>query len=111
MLGPDQPVVEVLHELGLRFDVTVAGDEVGLAKPHPEPYQRACAALGVAPGRAVVLEDSPAGIASGEAAGCAVLAVPSVAGVVVPPAPRRRVVRSLLEVDVADLERLVRTGA
>ena len=100
-----------LAQLDLRFDVTLAGDEVGLAKPHPEPYLRACAALGVAPERAVVLEDSPTGITSGEAAGCAVLAVPSVAGVVVAPAPRRRVVGSLLEVDVTDLERLVRTGA
>lgn len=99
-----------LAQLGLRFDATVAGDEVGLAKPHPEPYLRACAALGVEPRRAVVLEDSPAGILSGEAAGCAVVAVPSVVGVLVEPAPRRLVVASLADVDVADLDRLVRVG-
>ena len=96
-----------LDQLGLAFDVVVAGDEVGLAKPHPEPYLRACAALGVEPAAAVVLEDSPAGIASGEAAGCAVLAVPSVAGVVVEPAARRQVVPTLVGVTVEDLAALV----
>jgi HAD superfamily hydrolase (TIGR01509 family) len=98
-------------QLGLHFDAVVAGDEVGLAKPHPEPYLRACALLGVPPERAVVLEDSPSGIRSGEDAGCAVVAVPSVAGVTVEPGPRRRVVASLTEVDVAGLDRLVRVGA
>ena len=99
-----------LGQLGLAFDAVVAGDEVGLAKPHPEPYLRACALLGVDPARAVVLEDSPAGIRSGEAAGCAVLAVPGVAGVVVEPGPRRRVVASLVGIGVADLDRLARVG-
>lgn len=100
-----------LAQLDLSFDVVVAGDEVGLAKPHPEPYLRACALLGVPPERAVVLEDSPAGVRSGEAAGCAVVAVPSVTGVVVEPGPRRLVVTSLVGVDLPDLDRLVRTPA
>ncbi len=100
-----------LAQLDLSFDVVVAGDEVGLAKPHPEPYLRACALLGVPPERAVVLEDSPAGVRSGGAAGCAVVAVPSVAGVVVEPGPRRLVVTSLVGVDLPDLDRLVRTPA
>ena len=29
------------------FQVTVAGDEVRRGKPHPEPYEKACTALGV----------------------------------------------------------------
>ena len=83
------------HHLG-PFDVTLAGDEVLRAKPDPEPYLTAAARLGVDPTRCVVLEDSPSGVASGEAAGCAVVAVPSVAGVVFEPR-KRRLVRSSLE--------------
>ncbi len=77
------------------FDLSVAGDEVEHGKPHPEPYLTAAARLGVDPARCVVLEDSPSGVASGEAAGCAVVAVPSVAGVGFAPSARRLVVPSL----------------
>ena len=89
------------------FAVTVAGDEVVDGKPHPEPYLTAAAALGVDPARCVVLEDSPSGVASGEAAGCAVVAVPSVPGVSLDPAPRRLVATSLESVSVSDLRALV----
>ena len=88
------------------FALTLAGDEVVHAKPHPEPYLTAAARLGVDPARCVVLEDSPTGAASAHAAGCAVVAVPSVAGVVMTPEPRRLVVASLADVTVADLGRL-----
>ncbi len=84
-----------------RFAVTIAGDEVVRAKPDPEPYLRAAAALGVPPGECVVFEDSPAGVAAAEAAGCRVIAVPDV--VPIPPAPGRTVVGSLLEVSVATI--------
>lgn len=94
------------HGLG-PFDVTVAGDEVVHGKPHPEPYLLACDSLGVGPGHAVVLEDSPAGVMSGSAAGCAVVAVPSVSGVHFDPGPGRLVVRSLSEVTVETLRGLV----
>lgn len=93
------------------FAVTVAGDEVGDGKPHPEPYLTAAAALGVDPARCVVLEDSPSGVASGEAAGCAVVVVPSVPGVVLDPAPRRLVTPSLEQVGVRDLRTLVSRAA
>ena len=59
-----------------RFDVVVCGDEVDLAKPHPQPYLTAAALLGVRPQECVAVEDSPTGIASAAAAGCVVLAVP-----------------------------------
>jgi HAD superfamily hydrolase (TIGR01509 family) len=85
-LGPD------------RFDVTVSGDEVRHGKPHPEPYLTACAHLGVEPARVVVVEDALNGVRSAEAAGCRVVAVPSVAPI--PPAPRRRVAVSLADVTV-----------
>ncbi|WP_019853788.1 HAD family hydrolase [Actinopolyspora mortivallis] len=58
------------------FDATVCGDEVdGLNKPEPEPYLRACRALGVDPAECVAVEDSPTGVASAVAAGCTVLGV------------------------------------
>ena len=95
------------HGIG-PFPVTVAGDEVRQGKPHPEPYEAACARLGVDPRRCVVLEDSPAGVASGQAAGCAVVAVPSVAGVVIDEAPRRLVASSLEQVRLEQLRALVR---
>jgi HAD superfamily hydrolase (TIGR01509 family) len=97
------------HAPGL-FDVTVAGDEVARGKPDPEPYLTAAGMLGVPAPACVVLEDSPAGVASGEAAACAVVAVPAVAGVVMAPAPRRLVVRSLVDVTVDDLRALVAVG-
>lgn len=89
------------------FAMTLAGDEVAEGKPSPEPYLAACRRLGVSAQQSVVLEDSGAGVASGEAAGCAVVAVPSVAGVSFEPAPRRLVVPSLEQVDVTALRRLV----
>lgn len=96
----------VLDALGPdRFDVTVAGDEVGRTKPDPEPYLVAARLLGARPGDCVALEDSPNGVASAEAAGCVTVAVPSV--VPIQPAPGRTVVRSLHEVDLALLEALV----
>ena len=96
----------LLHGIG-PFDLTVTGDEVTHGKPHPEPYLTAAAALGVEPHDCVVLEDSAAGVLAGEAAGCAVVAVPSVAGVTILPAPRLLVRRTLLDVTVQDLQALV----
>ncbi|WP_420706537.1 hypothetical protein [Streptomyces sp. NRRL F-5727] len=48
---------------------------------------------------------TPIGVASAEAAGCAVLAVPSLTPI--PPARRRTVVRGLTDVDPSLLRRLV----
>jgi HAD superfamily hydrolase (TIGR01509 family) len=94
-----------LESLGAgRFDVTVAGDEVGRAKPDPEPYLTAAAALGAHPADCVVVEDSLAGALSGAAAGCPVLVVPNV--VAVPAAPGRTLAASLAEIGVADLAAL-----
>ena len=96
-----------LRTLGAgRFAFTLAGDEVVAAKPDPEPYLTAAAALRAHPHRCVVLEDSRAGIASALAAGAACVAVPELQAI--EPAPRLRVVGSLREVGVEDLEELVR---
>jgi beta-phosphoglucomutase-like phosphatase (HAD superfamily) len=59
------------------FAVTVAGDEVDHSKPHPDPYLKAAALLGVPIDKCVVIEDSPTGIASAISSGAFVVAVPS----------------------------------
>jgi sugar-phosphatase len=55
--------------------VAVCGEDVLLGKPHPEGYLRASTALGIPPAQCVVVEDAPAGIAAGRAAGCLVVAL------------------------------------
>ncbi|WP_320775243.1 HAD family phosphatase [Streptomyces sp. CRN 30] len=96
----------VLTSLGRQhFHLTVAGDEVERTKPHPDPYLLAAAGLGADPVRCAVIEDTATGIAAAEAAGCQVVAVPSVAPIA--PAARRTVVRSLEEVDLPFLHGLM----
>ena len=87
------------------FQVSVAGDEVSRGKPHPEPYERACTALGVSARHCVVLEDSETGCRAGNAAGAVVVAIPN--RVEVPKAPRRIHVRSLVDLDVAALAHIL----
>jgi len=88
------------------FDAVVTGDEVEHGKPHPEPYLRAAALLGVEPSACVVLEDSSTGAAAGLAAGCRVLAVPHV--VDIDPALDIMVLPSLAGLRPADLAAAVR---
>ncbi|KJK35987.1 hydrolase [Streptomyces variegatus] len=96
----------VLTSLGAHhFSLTVAGDEVPRTKPHPDPYLAAAAGLGVDPARCAVIEDTATGVAAAEAAGCHVVAVPSVAPI--SPALRRTVVTSLEEVDLTFLHGLM----
>jgi HAD superfamily hydrolase (TIGR01509 family) len=96
----------VLGALGPQhFALTVAGDEVARTKPYPDPYLLAAAGLGVDPVRCAVVEDTATGVAAAEAAGCLVVAVPSVAPIA--PAARRTVVTSLEVVDLAFLRGLM----
>jgi len=87
------------------FATSVAGDEVERGKPHPEPYERACAVLGVDPRTCVAFEDSETGARSANAAGALVVAVPN--RVPIPAAPRRVQVASLADVDLDGLARLL----
>ncbi|XHM66480.1 HAD family hydrolase [Streptomyces nigra] len=96
----------VLTTLGPQhFALTVAGDEVSRTKPHPDPYLLAAAGLGADPARCAVVEDTATGVAAAEAAGCQVVAVPSIAPIA--PAARRTVVPSLEQVDLAFLRGLM----
>ncbi|MDR5700577.1 HAD-IA family hydrolase [Agromyces aerolatus] len=56
-------------------EVLVAAEDVGAGKPDPEGYLNAAAALGVSPQRCLVVEDAPAGVDAGIAAGAWTLAV------------------------------------
>ncbi|TDE35161.1 HAD-IA family hydrolase [Actinomadura sp. 6K520] len=55
--------------------VVVTAEDVPDGKPDPSGYLRAAGHLGVPPARCVVIEDAPAGVAAGRAAGATVLAV------------------------------------
>jgi HAD superfamily hydrolase (TIGR01509 family) len=88
----------VLASTGFRFPVVVTGDDVAAHKPDPEPYLLAAKLLGADPARCVALEDSPSGVESAGAAGCLVVAVPSL--LPIEPAPGRIVVASLTGVNM-----------
>lgn len=88
------------------FDVIVAGDEVTLGKPNPEPYLTGAEQLGVDPAYCVVIEDSMTGTQAGTAAGMYVVAVPQ--WVSIPDAPRRLVVKSLEPLTPDSLRALLR---
>jgi HAD superfamily hydrolase (TIGR01509 family) len=94
----------VLAVTGMTFPVAVCGEDVTATKPDPEPYLLAAKLLDADPARCVVLEDSPNGVASAAAAGCRVLAVPSL--LPIPPAPGRVVLGSLRDVTLATLREL-----
>ncbi len=50
----DRPEVDAVMS---KFDVVVESSKVGIRKPEPEFYTRACEMLGVAPGECVFLDD------------------------------------------------------
>ncbi len=82
----------------------VTGEEVTAGKPDPAPYAAGAAALGLTADRCLVVEDAPAGIASGVAAGARTLALTTTVA---------RTELTLADVVVADLRavRVVSVGA
>lgn len=83
------------------FAAIVAGDDVTLGKPHPEPYLLAASRLGVDITRCIGVEDSPTGVVSVEASGARVIAVPYL--VHVPAAAGRSRFPSLARISDDDL--------
>jgi len=51
----------------------VTSSDVQHGKPHPEPYLKGAKLLGIPPADSLVLEDAPAGIVAGKAAGARVV--------------------------------------
>jgi len=57
------------------FQTVLSGDDVALAKPHPEIYTRAIGQLGLEPADCVIVEDAVAGVEAARAAGAAVIGI------------------------------------
>lgn len=79
--SPRRLIEAVLDAKAVRqyFQVVVSAQEVPRTKPAPDVFLRAAELLRVEPHRCVVFEDAVAGAQAGRAAGCEVIAVPSVA--------------------------------
>lgn len=92
----------VLATLGAhRFACSVTSGETPRGKPHPDPYLAAAAALGVPAEACLAVEDTPTGVAAALAAGCRVLAVPTVGGIAA--GPRTTLVTTLENTDLTAL--------
>jgi HAD superfamily hydrolase (TIGR01509 family) len=68
-----------LGRLGIldRFDCIRCRDDVPHAKPEPDLYLAVLDCLGVAPGEAFAIEDSPNGVTAAKAAGMKCVAIPN----------------------------------
>ncbi|MET8057772.1 HAD family hydrolase [Streptomyces microflavus] len=91
---------------GVDFAFTLSADDTVRTKPHPDPYRTAAERFAADPAACVAVEDSPDGTASADAAGCAVLVVPSLLPVA--PGRGRTFARSLEEVDLGVLSDCLR---
>lgn len=76
---PAADILDVVHRLGIadRFEQIVSSDVVARPKPAPDVYVHAAGLLGVEPGRCIVVEDTPTGLAAGRAAGMHCVAFPN----------------------------------
>jgi len=68
-----------LKHYGIAFDFIIGGNCVEKTKPHPEIFLKACDALNVDVGDALVLEDSPNGITAAYNAGIKCIMIPDLA--------------------------------
>jgi mannitol-1-/sugar-/sorbitol-6-phosphatase len=74
--GPRAAATERLRSAGLPSPaVLVCAEDVLHGKPSPDVYLLAAASLAVAPSECIVIEDAPAGIQAGRAAGMGVVAL------------------------------------
>ncbi|MDD4866611.1 MAG: HAD-IA family hydrolase [Mycobacterium sp.] len=74
--GPRSLMAARLAAAGLPAPgLLIGAEDVRAGKPNPESYLMAAAALGVEARQCLVVEDSPAGVGAGRAAGARVLAV------------------------------------
>jgi sugar-phosphatase len=74
-----RPLAEVrLRAVGLPIpEKIVTSSDVTHGKPHPEPYLKAAGKLGILPRDCIVVEDAPAGVLAGKAAGARVIGFPT----------------------------------
>nr|WP_321239878.1 sugar phosphatase [uncultured Tolumonas sp.] len=71
------PVARARHAAGelATPEIFITAELVARGKPNPDPYLLGAQRLGLKPEECVVVEDAPAGVLSGLAAGCKVIAV------------------------------------
>jgi len=93
-----------LERIGLRehFSHLACYRPGGRAKPAPDLYLEACAALGVDPRDALAVEDSPNGIAAAKAAGLRCIAVPHAITVQLDLSAADLIVPSLADISLSD---------
>ena len=60
-----------------KFNVIIYGETLRRGKPFPDSYQEACKRLSIKPDEALVVENSPLGIAAAKSAGCYCVAIAS----------------------------------
>lgn len=103
----DSWVPVLLEQLGMvgHFEHLSLYDGTCDAKPAPDLYLRACAALEVDPGQALAIEDSPNGVAAAKAAGLWCVAVPHAITRTLDLSAADLIVDSLEEIHLDELER------
>lgn len=95
--------------VGPYMQAIASGDDVTAGKPDPQVFLIAFERVGVSPRNGVVIEDAPAGIQAGVRAGAATLGVTTTQSAeTLQEAGADRVVDSLTDVTVEELEELVR---
>lgn len=85
-----------ISELTDYFQTIMGGDQVTHSKPHGEIYQKACAALGVAPAQTYGVEDSYNGVRSASNAGLRTIMVPDL----LPPTEEMQELAESIEADL-----------
>ncbi len=88
------------------FGVSISSHDVKESKPHPESYLTAAMALGVDITKCLILEDSRPGIASAQASGAYVIAIPHL--VEVASHPRTLIVDSLVDLGLTTLTTMMK---
>ena len=112
--APPENLRLIIYLLGIEpyLEGFISGEQVAHGKPAPDIFLAGARLLGIAPGRCLVIEDAPAGIAAAHAGGMRCLAVRRAGQ---PDAPgldaAEYVADSLRDVDVALVDRLLGRAA
>lgn len=85
------------------FDDIITREQVEQVKPHPALFLKALDSLGLHPGEAIVLEDSPNGILAARAAGLYCVAVPNPISCRLDLSQANRILPSLAETSLDEL--------
>jgi HAD superfamily hydrolase (TIGR01509 family) len=99
-------IAALLGGVGLTraFQLIVTAEDVAHAKPAPDIYLRVAELMGVSPERCLVIEDTPAGVASAKSAGMFCVQTRSASSAFPPIESADLVLGSLVEFDVGMLD-------